>query len=141
MTGLMSPADVQSMIEANSDEWSRANASVELIDFAYARISRPITSDMLRDTGVVSGPVLFWMCDAAAYCAVVSNRGPDSWTSTTVSISMNFLNPGTGRKLTSECWLSRIGKRLSAGRVVVSSDENDGLPIVEGQILFSSPTR
>ena len=91
----------------------------------------------LRPGGTVSGPTIFACADCAYYMATLAMIGRVPLTVTT-SCAIDFLRrPGPGA-LTAEARILKLGRRLSVGDVIVSSDGVEG-PVARASLTYSIP--
>jgi uncharacterized protein (TIGR00369 family) len=78
----------------------------------------------LRPGGIIPGPRVFALADAALWFAVFTKIGlaPMAVTS---DMTIHFLRPAIGSDLVARCSLTKVGKRLAHGEIRVwQEDEN-----------------
>ena len=79
----------------------------------------------LRPGGIIPGPSVFALADAALWFAVFTKIGLDPM-AVTSDMTIHFLRPAMGSDLLARCSLTKIGKRLAHGEIRVWQE--DGSP-------------
>jgi len=100
-------------------DWTAAQAEIVHMKAGFASIKRPIRASELNPNRTVSGPTLFWMCDAVFLVATLATRGAGAESATTTSMTINFLRAAAPEAIQAECQILRSGKRLIVGEVRV----------------------
>lgn len=137
---VMTVEAVLALMAVGSSDWSDGGcASILDLRAGFARVARDVIPTDLRPGGAISGPTLFWMCDAAFYAAILATRGPAAASAVTTSMTMNFLRPAAPGRIIADCTLVRNGKRLATGDMRVFADGADATPIVQCVGIFSAP--
>ncbi len=121
------------MVRRGEADWDHAGASILALEHGFASISRPIRQSELNPNGAVSGPTLFWMCDAALFVSTLATRGEGADSASTVSITMNFLRAEAPAAIQADCRLLRNGKRLIVGNILV-------FPVGESDKIIANAT-
>lgn len=111
---------------------------VERIDYGRALLRQPIRPEFHRPGGIVGGPILFGVVDAAMYAAVLSVAGPVKM-ATTTDISIRFLRQASGRELVIDARVIKAGKRLVVCEVAVLM-VGDPMPVVHATGTYSVPS-
>ncbi len=102
---------------------------------AVARIE--VGPQSLRPGGIISGPTVFGVCDAALYyaCFTVIGIEPMALTS---ELSIRFLRPAVGSLVRARAVLHHVGRRSIIGSVTAwTSDEH--LPVAVAQGTYVRP--
>jgi uncharacterized protein (TIGR00369 family) len=103
--------------------------------WAIARMDTSRTA--LRPGGIVSGPTVFGVCDAALYyaCFTVLGIVPMALTS---EMSIRFLRPARGAVLRARAELHHAGRRSLIGSVIAWTDDVDK-PVAAAQGTYVAP--
>jgi uncharacterized protein (TIGR00369 family) len=110
--------------EAVGDGWA----------IAIARTDRM----QLRPGGIVSGPTVFAVCDAALYYACFTRVGIEPMTLTS-ELSIRFLRPARGAELRARADLHQVGRRAIIGSIVAWTDD-PSRPVAVAQGTYMRPT-
>jgi uncharacterized protein (TIGR00369 family) len=86
-------------------------------------VLRPGTGN-LRPGGIISGPTVFGICDAALYYACFTVIGLEPMTLTS-ELSIRFLRPAFGDQIRARADLVSVGRRSIVGNVVAYTDSYD----------------
>lgn len=91
----------------------------------------------LRPGGIISGPTVFGICDAALYyaCFTVMGIVPMVLTS---EMSIRFMRPARGEVLRARAALHHAGRRSLIGSVVAWTDDPDK-PVAAAQGTYMAP--
>jgi uncharacterized protein (TIGR00369 family) len=116
MTETVSPAAIQATMHAGvplTEAWGvevlSATAGVALLRLPHAPV-------LLRPGGVISGPALMGLADAAFWCAMLSlSEGRDE--SLTSNLSISFLRRVPPRAVLAEARVLKRGRTLAYGEV------------------------
>jgi uncharacterized protein (TIGR00369 family) len=81
---------------------------------------------MLRPGGVISGPTMMGLADAAVYALVLAHIGEVPMAVTT-SLTIHFLRPAMAGALTAEARLLRLGRRIATAEVRLWTEGPDRL--------------
>lgn len=103
--------------------------------WAVARMDS--TSISLRPGGIISGPTVFAVCDAALYyaCFTVIGIEPMALTS---EMSIRFLRPAMGAAVRARAELHSVGRRSIVGSIVAYTDSPER-PVAVGQGTYVRP--
>ncbi len=88
--------------------------------WAIARFD--FTADCLRPGGIISGPTVFGVCDAALYYACFTAIGIEPMALTS-ELSIRFMRPARGDVLRARADLHQVGRRSIIGSVVAWTDD------------------
>lgn len=91
----------------------------------------------LRPGGIISGPTVFGVCDAALYYACFTAIGIEPMTLTS-ELSIRFLRPARGSELRARADLHHAGRRSIIGNVIAWTDDID-LPVAVAQGTYVRP--
>ncbi len=78
--------------------------------------------DKLRPGGIISGPTVFGICDAALYYACFTMIGLEPMTLTS-EMSIRFLRPAFGEVIRARADLASVGRRNIVGNMVAYTDD------------------
>ncbi len=92
----------------------------------------------LRPGGIISGPTVFGVCDAALYYACFTAIGIEPMTLTS-ELSIRFMRPARGGELHARADLHHVGRRSIIGTVVAWTDARDR-PVAVAQGTYVRPT-
>ena len=81
-------------------------------------------SGNLRPGGIISGPTVFGVCDAALYYACFTVIGLEPMTLTS-EMSIRFLRPAFGDHIRARADLVSVGRRSIVGNVLAYTDSID----------------
>jgi uncharacterized protein (TIGR00369 family) len=121
MTETVSPAAIQAIMRAGvplTDAWG-----VEVLNAAagVALLRMPHAPQLLRPGGVISGPALMGLADAAFWCAMLSlSEGRDQ--SLTSNLTISFLRRVPPRAVLAEARVLKQGRTLAYGEVNIRSE-------------------
>lgn len=92
---------------------------------------------LLRPGGVVSGPTLMGLADAAVYALVLAHIGEVPMAVTT-SLTMHFLRGAKPGPLTAEARLLRLGRRIATCDVFLWTEAPDR-PCAQATVAYAIP--
>ena len=117
-----------------SDFSGSANSCEEIGDGWAIAVVR--TSDEhLRPGGIISGPTMFGVCDAALYYACFSVLGISPMTVTS-ELSIRFLRAAVGAELRARADLVKVGRRAIIGNVVAwTTDPAKPVAVAQGTYM------
>ena len=118
----MSLVTVDEVNEFLVREFSGSGNRCEQVGERWAvAVLRPDDS-ALRPGGIISGPTVFGVCDAALYYACFTAIGIEPMTLTS-ELSIRFLRPARGAELRARADLHHVGRRSIIGNVIAWTDE------------------
>lgn len=92
----------------------------------------------LRPGGIISGPTVFGVCDAALYYACFTAIGIEPMTLTS-ELSIRFIRPARGTELRARADLHQVGRRSIIGSIVAWTDDITR-PVAVAQGTYVRPT-
>lgn len=101
-------------------------ARVLEVEPGRVRVVRPYGPGLLRPGGVISGPTLMSLADAAAYALVLAHVG-DQLMAVTSSLTMHFLRGAQPGDLHADARLLRLGRRNAVCDVALWTEAPDRL--------------
>lgn len=108
----MTPADAQDILTEMFAPWVRAlDMRVEEIGPEGATLSIPVTADIARVGGIVSGQALATLADTAMVFAAIGHYGAFKPVATT-NLDTVFLRPGAGERIDCHARVVRAGKAV-----------------------------
>jgi len=112
----MSPDDAHSFLHAAFAPWVLAlQPEVAAFGPDGATLTIPITPDIARAGGIVSGQTMATLADTAMVLACIGHLDALVPVST-VTLDTQFLRPGSGETLSAEAEVTRAGKALIFAR-------------------------
>lgn len=118
----MSLVTVDEVNEFLVREFSGSGNRCEQVGERWAvAVLRPDDST-LRPGGIISGPTVFGVCDAALYYACFTAIGIEPMTLTS-ELSIRFLRPARGAELRARADLHHVGRRSIIGNVIAWTDD------------------
>lgn len=105
---------------------AQPGSRAEVVEVVPGRVrcALPYHARTLRPGGVISGPTLMSVADAAMYALVLAHIGELAMAVTT-SLTMHFLRPCAPGELTAEATLLRLGRRIATGEVKLWTEGPD----------------
>ncbi|WP_299351349.1 PaaI family thioesterase [uncultured Shimia sp.] len=117
----LTPTDAQKIFEDNFAPWVQAlNLTITEIDPSGATLTMPITPDLARVGGIISGQALAAMADTAMVFAAFGHLQEPRPVATT-NLDTQFLRPGTGDTIQCRAEIVRAGKALIFARATMTS--------------------
>jgi len=111
-----------------------ANTCEEVGDGWAVAVFRP-TELSLRPGGIISGPTIFGVCDAALYYACFTVLGISPMTVTS-EMSIRFLRAAQGSELRARADLVKAGRRAIIGNVVAwTVDPTKPVAVAQGTYM------
>ena len=105
---------------------------------ARSAVARLDTADVnLRPGGIISGPTVFGVCDAALYYACFTVMGIEPMVLTS-EMSIRFLRPARGAILRARADLHHAGRRSLIGTVIAWTDD-PAKPVAAAQGTYVAP--
>jgi uncharacterized protein (TIGR00369 family) len=134
----LTTADAQQFLAEAFAPWVQAlDLTVEDISPRGASLSMPITDDLARMGGIISGQALAAMADTSMVIACMGHFGALKPVATT-NLDTQFLRPGTGERIRCDAQIVRAGKALiftQATMVALPSDK----PVATATATFFCP--
>jgi uncharacterized protein (TIGR00369 family) len=93
----------------------------------------------LRPGGIISGPTVFGVCDAALYYACFTVLGIEPMALTS-ELSIRFLRPAQGSELRARADLHQVGRRSIIGSVIAWTTDPDR-PVAVAQGTYVRPAQ
>lgn len=94
----------------------------EAVGERWATAILPTDAVNLRPGGIISGPTVFGICDAALYYACFTAIGIEPMTLTS-ELSIRFMRPARGSALRARADLHQVGRRSIIGSIVAWTDD------------------
>ncbi|SEP01050.1 uncharacterized domain 1-containing protein [Salinihabitans flavidus] len=130
--------NAQAFLDQNFAAWVRAlNLTVTEIGPKGAVLTMPITGDLARVGGIISGQALAAMADTAMVIATGGHFGEMRPVATT-NLDTQFLRPGRGDTIRCEAEIVRAGKALIFARATMTALP-DGKPVAAATATFFVP--
>ena len=97
----------------------------------------PYQTRQLRPGGVISGPTLMGLADAAAYAAVLAHVG-EAPMAVTTSLNIHFLRPCKPGDVHAEGVLLKLGRRLATVDVLMWTEGRER-PAAKATVAYALP--
>lgn len=91
-----------------------------------ARLSMPFQPALARPGGIISGPALFGLADAALYAAVLSIIGQQEM-SVTTGMTINFLRGAKPGTVIADARIIKTGRTLAYGEINMTVEPSDDI--------------
>lgn len=95
---------------------------LEDLEPGYARLVLPFRKAMTHSGGVMQGGLITTLADSSIAHATIAALAPDTVTSTTIELKINFIRPATGGSFTSHASLIHLGRRTAVGEAEIFDD-------------------
>lgn len=122
----LTTTQAQTFLEQGFAPWVKAlDLTVQEVSAQHAVLTMPITDQLARMGGIVSGQALAAMADTAMVIACLGSFG-DLRAIATTNLDTQFLRPGTGDHIRCEARIVRAGKQLifcQATMIALPSDK------------------
>lgn len=121
----LTPAEAQQILEENFAPWVKAlDLTITEITRDGATLTMPITDDLARVGGIISGQALAAMADTAMVFATFGHLQEPRPVATT-NLDTQFLRPGTGDTIRCDAEIVRAGKALIFTRATMTALPSD----------------
>ncbi|MEL7090765.1 MAG: PaaI family thioesterase [Pseudomonadota bacterium] len=133
----MEPDSVQRFLDENFAPWVRAlRPEVSAVSATGVTLDIPVTDDIARTGGIVSGQAMATLADTAMVLACGAQRG-EMVPVATVTLDTQFLRPGTGDTLRAEAEIVRAGRALIFARCTLTTLPG-GKPVAVATATFAT---
>ncbi len=134
----LTPTDAQAMLAKGFARWVQAlDLTITDISPKGATLIMPITEDLARIGGIISGQALAAMADTAMVFACFGHL--DAFTPVaTTNLDTQFLRPGTGDFVRCDAEIVRAGKALIFARATMTALPADK-PVATATATFYVP--
>ena len=109
----------------------------EAVGYRWAIARMDTAANHLRPGGIISGPTVFAICDAALYYACFTVMGVVPMVLTS-EMSIRFMRPARGTVLRARAELHHAGRRSLIGTVVAWTDD-PAKPVAAAQGTYVAP--
>ncbi|MDV4143759.1 PaaI family thioesterase [Shimia sp. FJ5] len=134
----MTPAQAQTILGEYFAPWVRAlDLTIDEISPSGATLSMPITPELARFGGIVSGQALAAMADTAMVFAAIGHFQAPAPVATT-NLDLQFLRPGKGERIRCDAEIVRAGKALLFTRATMVALPDDK-PVATATATFYNP--
>ena len=117
----LTTTDAQQILEKNFAPWVKAlDLTIAEIDQSGVTMTMPITEDLARVGGIISGQALAAMADTAMVFATIGYLQEVHLVATT-NLDTVFLRPGVGDKIRCRAEIVRAGKALIFARATMTA--------------------
>jgi len=134
----LTPTDAQAFLPKGFAPWVRAlDLTISEISATGASLTMPITDDLARMGGIVSGQALAALADTAMVFACFGHMDGFHPVATT-NLDTQFLRPGTGDLIRCDAEIVRAGKALMFARATLTALPSDK-PVATATATFYVP--
>lgn len=131
----MTAKDIQSILDQNFAPWVLAlKPDVRAADTDHVLLRMPLTPDLARVGGIVSGQALAALADTSMVLAAVAHAGEFKPFATT-NLDTQFLRPGRGSAILCRAEVVRAGRALVFARATMAEEET-GKPVATASATF-----
>lgn len=131
----MTPDALQTILEENFANWVLAlQPEVKTADTDHVLVRMPLTPELARVGGIVSGQALAALADTSMVLAAIAHKGEMSLFATT-NLDTQFLRPGTGTAILCRAEVVRAGRALVFARAEMT-EEDSGKPVATATATF-----
>ncbi|WP_137699792.1 PaaI family thioesterase [Marimonas lutisalis] len=128
----------QRFLDENFAPWVKAlDLTIARIDARGATLTMPVSDQLMRVGGIVSGQALAAMADTAMVFACAGMLGEFRPVATT-NLDTQFLRPGTGDRIRCEAEIVRAGKALIFTRASLIAEPSEK-PVATATATFFLP--
>ena len=132
----MTPSAAQAFLDDNFAPWVRAlQPRVTEINKTGATLEIPITEDIQRTGGIVSGQTLSALADTAMVIACGGANG-EMIPVGTVTLDTQFLRPASGTHITAKAEITRMGRAMAFATCTLTSHPG-GKPVSVSTATFA----
>ena len=118
-------------------EFAANSSRCEAVGEGWAIAHLRAEATALRPGGIISGPTIFALCDAALYYACFTVLGIEPMTLTS-EMSIRFLRPASGPEMRARADLHDVGRRSLVGSIVAWTDDA-AKPVAVAQGTYVRP--
>ena len=123
-----------------ASEFQASTNRCEAVGEGWAIALLTVDATSLRPGGIISGPTVFGLCDAALYYACFTVIGLEPMTLTS-EMSIRFLRPARGTEIRARAELHDVGRRSLVGSIVAWTDNVDKpVAVAQGTYVRPRPT-
>lgn len=134
----MTADDLQELLNANFANWVLAlNLQVTQAATDHVTVHMPLTKDLARVGGIVSGQALAALADTSMVLAAVAHKGEFKPFATT-NLDTQFLRPGTGTAILCRAEIVRAGRALVFAQAMMT-EEDSGKAVATATATFYGP--
>ena len=132
----MEPADVNAML---AERFPGAGATCTELGDGYAVASTLVEGGSIRPGGYISGPTQFALADAALWYLTFVVIGRIEPMALTSELSIRFLRPAQGARISARADLASATRRSVVGSVTVWADDRRDAPSAVAQGTYVLP--
>ncbi|QBF32827.1 PaaI family thioesterase [Thalassococcus sp. S3] len=134
----MTAAEIQTLLEENFAPWVLAlDLSVQGASPAHTTLRMPLTPQLARVGGIVSGQALAALSDTSMVLATIAHVGEFKPLATT-NLDVQFLRPGVGAAILCRAEVVRAGKALIFTRALMT-EEDSAKSVATATATFYAP--
>lgn len=138
MTATMTPADLQSVLAEGFADWVQAlDLTVTAASPEQTTLRMPLTPNLARMGGIVSGQALAALADTSMVLAAFAHQGGVRPLATT-DLHTQFLRPGVGSAILCRAQVVRAGKALVFARAEMSEEDSGKLVATATASFFAA---
>ncbi|MDE1147887.1 MAG: PaaI family thioesterase [Azospirillaceae bacterium] len=134
---VFSPQDFDALLKQGLPQAHRAGIRTREMAHGSITLTMPVSDDLLRPGGTVSGPAMFALADVALYGAVLSAAG-HILLAVTSNMNITFLRKPPPKPLVAHARIIRLGRRLAYGEVTIHSEGEED-PVAHATGTYAIP--
>ena len=135
---LFTASAAQAALEANFAPWVLAlDLTVTSVEAGKIAARMPLTPELARTGGIVSGQALAAMADTLMILAGSAARGAFTPFATT-NLDVQFLRPGTGTAILCSAEVVRAGRAVTFAKAAMKA-EDSGKPVANATATLFAP--
>ncbi len=134
----MTPDDLQTLLNENFAKWVLAlQPEVTSADPEFVIVRMPLTPDLARVGGIVSGQALAALADTTMVLAAIAHKNEFIPLATT-NLDTQFLRPGKGTAILCRAEVVKAGRSLVFAKAEMT-EETSGKPVATATATFFAP--
>ena len=134
----MTPDALQTILKENFANWVLAlQPEVKTADKDHVLVRMPLTPDLARVGGIVSGQSLAALADTSMVLAAIAHKGEMSLFATT-NLDTQFMRPGTGTAILCRAEVLRAGRALVFARADMTEEDSGKLVATATATFFGN---
>ncbi|HSG89688.1 MAG TPA: PaaI family thioesterase [Pseudomonadales bacterium] len=119
-------------------EWPESRQRCHAVGTDWAEVRLVTDRDQLRPGGIVSGPTLFGLCDAALWFALFAAVGIEPMALTS-ELSIRYLRPARGDAVLARATLDHVGRRSVIGTIRCFMEDAPQITVAAAQGTYVRP--
>lgn len=135
---MLTANEIEQIIHSGLPAAKRQQLHINEIGKDWAVVSFPVTQDMLRPGGTISGPTLMGLADAAMFAAIMAALGRLEM-AVTQNLTIHFLRKPLAELLIAKAQILRLGKRSVVLEVSLYGEGQEEKPAAQVTGTYALP--